>query len=173
MIKLLRIRIVRILSNFFMENGLENKRLFGLVCRLQRQMNRDNGNLFSEFGVSPVQLDLIIFVLFQRKKGVKVCQKDIEKHLNLRPSSVSSLLSTLEKKELIVRSVSAGDARTKYVSLTPKGETLCEKHKILMDKCDAAIQSALSEEEQENFKLLIEKIIDGIKNTALKGEDKL
>lgn len=141
---------------------MENKRLYGRICYLQRQMNRENNYLFAEYGINPVQMHALTFVHIQTKEGKSVCQKDIEKHVNLRASSVSTLLGTLEKNGLIIRTVSGGDARTKYVTLTERGKYICIKNKLLMDKCDSVIQSALSEEEQETFKSLLNKIIDEI-----------
>lgn len=141
---------------------MENKRLFGRICYLQREMSRENSFLFSEYGITPVQLHALVFVHVQTKENKRVCQKDIEKHVNLRASSVSALLSTLEKNGFIRRNVADGDARTKYVTLTEKGKSICVKNKILMDKCDALVQSALTEEEQETFKNLLNKIINAI-----------
>lgn len=143
---------------------MENKRLYGLICRLQRHMRRENNSVFAEFGVTPVHLDCLIFVSIESKRGAKVCQRDIERHVNLRPSSVSSLITTLEKNGFILRTVAEGDARTKYITLTEKGKTLCIKHKLLMDKCDSLIEAALDEEEQQTLKTLLNKIISAIGN---------
>lgn len=141
---------------------MENKRLFGKICYLHRQMRRENNFLFAEYGLSPVQLHAMSFVARATKDGNKVCQKDIEKQINLRASSISSLLSTLEKNGFITRTVSEGDARTKYITLTDKGWLVCEKNKQLMDECDGVIQSALEDDEQEQLGALLDKIIGKI-----------
>ena len=141
---------------------MENKRLFGKMCYLHRQMCRDNNQLFAEYGVTPVQMHALIFIHRQTKSGEKVCQKDVEKVVNLRPSSVSTLLSNLEKEGFLVRTVSEGDARTKYLELTEKGKYVCIKDKLFMESCDGAIQTALTEGEQQEFDRLLQKIIDTI-----------
>ena len=141
---------------------MENKRLFGRICCLQRHMSRENNFLFAGYGITPVQMDALVFVLRRTRQGEKVCQKDIEKHVNLRASSVSTLLTTLEKKGYLVRNVADGDARTKYITLTEKGNVLCEEKKLYMERCDALVQSALTEEEQETFITLLNKIMSGI-----------
>ena len=141
---------------------MENKRIFGLMCYLNRQLTRDNNVAFSEYGITPVQLHAMIFLVRSEKQGIRVCQRDIEKQLNLRPSSVSTLLSNLEKGGFITRTVSDGDARTKFIELTEKGKCVCRKDKLLMDECDKAIQSVLTEEEQETFKGLLTKIIEAV-----------
>ena len=137
---------------------MDNKRLYGLLCCLQRQMHRDNHKLFAEYGITHVQMHAMVFIKCETDKGRSVCQKDIEKQVNLRPSAMSTMLSNLEKRGFILRTVSDGDARTKYVSLTEKGKDLCLKDKMLMEKCDKIVQSALTEEEQETFKNLLLKI---------------
>ena len=145
-----------------MRSALENKRIFGLMCYLNRQLIRENNVTLSDYGVTPVQLDAMVYVLKSEKAGIKACQRNIEKHLNLRPSSVSTLLTNLERGGFIARTVSDGDARTKYIVLTEKGKCVCRKNKLLMDECDKAIQSGLSEEEQETLKQLLTKIIEAV-----------
>ncbi len=138
---------------------MENKRLYGLLCCLHRQMSRDNHKLFSEYGITHVQMHAMVFILKETNEGRFVCQKDIEKQVNLRPSAMSTMLTNLEKSGFILRNIAEDDARTKYVSLTEKGKNVCLKDKMLMEKCDGIVQTALTEEEQEIFKNLLLKII--------------
>ena len=138
---------------------MENKRLFGKICFLQRQLYRESNRELAEQGITPVKLQALIYIIKSEHSGNKVCQKDVEKQLNLRPSSVSSLLKSLEKEGYITRTFQDGDARTKYLELTDKGTKLCAKNKLFMEKCDEAVQSALSEKEQDELQKLLEKII--------------
>lgn len=139
---------------------MENKRLFGKICYLHRQMCRENNSLFSENDITPVQLHALTFINRSSANGESVCQKDVEKKINLRASSVSSLISNLERNGFLIRTVSEGDARTKFIELTEKGKAVCFKNKQLMDECDGIIQAALTEEEQEEFEHLLNKILD-------------
>lgn len=137
---------------------MENKRLFGLFCCLHRQMSRESHKLFAEYNLSHVQMYAMIFVQCEEKEGRKVCQKDIERHINLRPSATSTMLANLENRGFLIRTVSEGDARTKFVTLTEKGRSVCLKNKQFMDESDNLIQSALTEDEQTAFKNLLLKI---------------
>lgn len=141
---------------------MENKRLFGKICFIQRQLYREINKDIAEQGMTPVKLQTLIFIIKSRHSGGTVCQKDIEKALNLRPSSVSSLLKSLENEGFLIRAFQDGDARTKYIELTEKGKELCKKNKLFMEKCDVALQSALSEKEQDELQKLLEKIIANI-----------
>ena len=138
---------------------MENKRLFGKICYLQRQLYREINRDLAEQGITPVKLQALIYIVKSGRLGRKVCQRDIEKELNLRPSSVSSLLKSLESEGYLVRTFQEGDARTKYLELTEKGRQLCKDNKLFMEKCDETVQSALSDEEQDELKKLLEKII--------------
>ena len=128
-------------------------------------MMRDNKNVFAERGLNPSQLDVLVFIFRQKQKGENVSQRDIEKRLNIRPSSVSCLIGNLESKGLLTRTVGDSDARIKHLILTPEGETLVLKNKQLMLKCDGIIESAITPEEQEKLSELLEKIISFIENS--------
>ncbi len=140
---------------------MENRRLFGLICYVHREIERRNSECLSSFGISGAQLQTLVFVHKSATEGKKVCQRDVERVLNLRPSSVSTLISNLTSEGYVMRTSSEGDARTKFIELTKKGEELCLKNRELMDKCDELIQNTLTDDEQEQLKTLLLKISDG------------
>jgi DNA-binding MarR family transcriptional regulator len=133
-----------------------------MICRLQRVLHRQNDLRLSEYGISGAQLHALVFIKKSECSGNHICQRDIEREVGLRPSSISSMLANLEKNGYINRMSDEGDARVKYITLTDKGNELCEMDRQLIDKCDELIQSALTEEEQEQLKFLLEKTINTI-----------
>lgn len=151
---------------------MENKRLYGLLCCLQRTLSRKNNVNFAELGVSAVQLQSMIFIKKRARCGKAVCQRDVENELNLRASSVSSMLANLEKSGYITRDFLESDARTKILTLTEKGNEVCMQNKLLIDKCDEDLQNALSEEEQVTFRELILKVFDSLENNSLQENNK-
>ena len=142
---------------------MEKKRLFGRMCCLHALIVRKIDSLLSEYGLNGMQMHTMIFVKIKNMRGEKVCQRDVERETGLRPSSVSSMLSNLERSSFIVRTPSEEDARTKYITLTPEGDELCEKNKELMNNADHIIEDALTEEERANLSELLFKIIAHIK----------
>ncbi len=142
---------------------MEKKRLFGRMCCLHALLVRKIDSLLSEYGLNGMQMHTMIFVKIKNMRGEKVCQRDVERETGLRPSSVSSMLSNLERSSFIVRTPSEEDARTKYITLTPEGDELCEKNKELMNNADLIIEDALTEEERANLSELLFKIIAHIK----------
>jgi DNA-binding MarR family transcriptional regulator len=131
-----------------------------MINCLQRTLSRQAEIDLSEYGLSGVQMHTLVFLRIKGLHGEKVCQRDIERETGLRPSSVSSMITVLEKNGFIVREQSQSDARTKYLNLTEKGVTVCEKHKKVMVHGDILIEDALTPEEQESLKYLLNKILD-------------
>ncbi len=137
-------------------------RLFGSICSVHRALVRNNDGNLAEYGISAVQLHALVFIRLSELRGISVCQRDVERETGLRPSSVSAMLGNLERADIITRTPSKDDARTKYISLTPLGEELCIKNKELMDRCDEQVCAALTDEEQATLKRLLVKILASI-----------
>ncbi len=142
---------------------MKNKKLFGLMCYVHRELARRNSENLAVLGISGAQLQALVFVHKNALSGTPVCQRDVERELNLRASSVSALLADLTANGYVTRDHAEGDARTKFICLTAKGEELCLKNKALYDECDGMIMDALTEEEQESFRSLLIKIFDHVK----------
>ncbi len=136
-----------------------SRNLFAKINYIHRQMKRSNCKLFEEYGLTPIQFHALSIIRNVSDRGDKARQKDVENGTNLRPSAVSSMLTTLEKKGLIVRRQDEADARSKYVELTEKGLKATEDDKSHLNQCDNVIESALTPEEQDEFDALLNKVI--------------
>jgi MarR family transcriptional regulator, repressor for mepA len=88
-------------------------------------------------------------------QGDKFCQKDLEYTMNLRGSSITSLLQRLEKKGFIIRSSGDEDGRTKQLQITEKGNKLIEEMEAVFQNVEAIILQNMSKEEEEIFKRLL------------------
>jgi MarR family transcriptional regulator, repressor for mepA len=88
-------------------------------------------------------------------QGDKFCQKDLEYTMNLRGSSITSLLQRLEKKGFIVRSSGEEDGRTKQLQITEKGNKLIEEMEAVFQNVESIILQNMSKEEEEIFKKLL------------------
>ena len=73
----------------------------------------------------------------------EIYQKDLEKVLNLRRATVSGVLKTMEKNNLIERIIDSNDTRTKKIVLSNNAQKVFEssKEKIesLEKKCISGI----------------------------------
>lgn len=66
----------------------------------------------------------ILCWLYEHRNDGDIFQKDLEKQLRLRRSSVTGVLQVMERNGLIERTPVSSDARLKKLTLTPRAEEL-------------------------------------------------
>ena len=111
--------------------------------------------------ISHVQADILGY-LYKNKNRV-IYQNEIEKEIGARRSTISGILRTMEKNELIKRCDSLNDARKKEVSLTIKS---IKKHDELEKKIvvfEKELLKGISCEEKEIFFRVIDKLKENLK----------
>lgn len=85
----------------------------------------------------------------------KFCQKDLERAMNLRGSSITSLLQGLERKGFIIRSSGDEDGRTKQLSITEKGTELINEMQEVFKEVESLLLKGMTTEEKETYKRLL------------------
>jgi len=88
---------------------------------------------------------------FIAKKG-NPSMKDIATHLKITPPSVTAIIETMQKKDLLIRVLSEKDRRTIRVTLTPKAWKL---FRTFHEKKIAVLTSMLSKLDDTKQKQLI------------------
>ncbi|WP_429970643.1 MarR family winged helix-turn-helix transcriptional regulator [Fructilactobacillus sp. Tb1] len=89
-----------------------------------------------------------------------IIQSDLAKMLHRRNPTISSIVSNLEKAELIERKVPKNNIRRKEIYLTPKGDKL---YKDIMGKFksfDEILVEHLDEHDQAELIRILKKIMD-------------
>ena len=92
------------------------RKIIILSKRIHRRL--DNGT--SKYGITGVQSRILGFIYHNSEKR-DIFQKDIEEELDIRRSSVTSVLQLMEKNGYIERVSVSKDARLKKIILTEKG----------------------------------------------------
>lgn len=111
---------------------------------------------------TPTQMQILAYILECRDK--EIYQRDLEKVLNLRRATVSGVLKTMEKNDLVKRVTDNNDTRSKKVILQEKAINIFKRHKKLMLEIENNITKNISEEEIEIFCNIIDKMKENIKN---------
>ena len=96
-------------------------------------------------------------------KDKVIHQSDIEKEMLLRRSTISGILNTMEKNNLIKRSNSEVDARKKKIALTSYS---LNKHKEIEKKIadfEKNLLKGISIKEKQNFIKIIDKLKENLK----------
>ncbi|MCR1949807.1 MULTISPECIES: MarR family transcriptional regulator [Clostridium] len=124
---------------------------------LSHKIKRRIGKVSLEYGISTMQAKILGYIFHQAPKR-DIFQKTIEEEFDIRRSSVTSVLSLMEKNGLIERVSVCEDARLKKIILTDKG---AEVHKSVykeIETVESIIYNSLSEEELELFNDILERL---------------
>lgn len=117
---------------------------------LSHKIKRRIGKVGLEYGISEVQAKILGFIYINSSKK-DIFQKTIEEEFDIRRSSVTSVLTLMEKNELIKRSSVSEDGRLKKIILTDKG---IEVNKLVYKeivKIEEIISDTLSKDELDVF----------------------
>ena len=128
---------------------------------LSHKIKRRIGKVSLEYGISSMQAKILIFV-FQQSSKRDIFQRDIEEEFDIRRSSVTSVLTLMEKNELIKRVSVTEDARLKRLILTDKGVYIYESIFKEIEAIEYIISESLSTEEFDLLWGLIQRLIKKI-----------
>ena len=124
--------------------SIEIKKIDSLIVRKIISYDKN-----SNYQLTPVQI-VIIKYLVKNKNNI-VYQKDIEKKLGLRKSTISGILSTMIKNGIITRSESTTDLRSKEIRLSDKGLELDKKMKKKAIEFENLLQNNIDPKDLEIF----------------------
>lgn len=107
----------------------------------------------------------VIGFVFHSKNPVY--QKDIETEFQIKRSTASTLLASMEKNGLITRRSVDHDARLKQVILTDKARKMHETFLVTAKKVEENLARGLSDEELRNFFSTLDKISDNARSMII------
>ena len=136
--------------------GIEIKKIDSLIVRKIISYNKN-----SNYQLTPVQI-VIIKYLVKNKNNI-VYQKDIEKKLGLRKSTISGILSTMIKNGIITRTESTTDLRSKEIRLSDKGLELDKKIKKKAIEFENLLQNNIDPKDLEIFYKVTNQIQKNLK----------
>lgn len=150
---------------------MENKNILYQIKSLEKMIIRnliieeriDEGELEHLQRSTPTQMQIIEYILKHEKDGA-VHQKDLEHILNLRRATVSGVLQTMERNQLIKRVTNSEDTRTKKIILNEKAKEMFCKHKKQIDELENVVIKGISKQELEIFSRVLEIMKQNIQN---------
>lgn len=130
---------------------------------LSQKIKRRVGKVSSEYGISSIQAKILGYIYANIEKK-DIFQKSIEEEFDIRKSSVTSVLTLMEKNGLIKRVSVSGDARLKKLTLTDKG---IEIHKSIykeIEKLENTISDTLTDKELDKFDEYLVRLINKLED---------
>ena len=129
------------------------KRISILTKRIHRRIDKEA----AKYGITGVQARILGFVYHNYTKK-DIFQKDIEEELDIRRSSVTSVLQLMEKNGYIQRVSVSEDARLKKIMLTEKGLEIQRNVYNFILEFEKSLQDELSEAEMNILISLIDRL---------------
>jgi len=100
-------------------------------------------------------------------KNPGVSSRELCEILDVRPSSLSEILSRAEADGLITRAVDEADRRIQRVSLSPRGQQIVSEMEAARDKDARQKTSCLTEDEKAQFCALCDRLSEHMEKLAL------
>lgn len=113
---------------------------------------------------SPTQMRIIDYLTQNQNK--KVYQKDLENIFNLRRATISEVLITMEKNNMIERVISKDDTRTKEIKLSEYSKKFFETSKKRILELEHVITKDIDNEDLKTFVNVINKMKENILNMS-------
>lgn len=134
-----------------------NRKIPFEIKTLDNMINRKICNSIEKISISHTQASILRFLYNNQDKIIY--QTDIEKEVDVRRSTISGILDTMEKNNLIKRKSSKKDARKKEIALTTSS---LNKHKEV-DKKIASFEDNLLKGIDEKELIVFINVIDKLK----------
>ncbi len=146
---------------------MKEERLLYQIKELEKMIFRalllENGTIeeLSCKPLTPTQMQILEFILNHQQE--EIFQRDLEEVLNLRRATVSGVLQTMEKNNLIERVVSEKDARVKKIILNPKAKAMFEKREKKMQELEKVVISEIDSNDLISFLNILKQMKENIK----------
>lgn len=131
-----------------------------IIHQIQHKIKIKYDANLEKHGVTLQQSKIIAYLLLN--KDLDTFQKDIEKAFNLKSSTITSILNTLENKELIKRVSIEEDRRAKKIVLTEKGENLQKNIFKSIENIEEELVKDMTESEKEMLHKLLLIVYENI-----------
>lgn len=131
------------------------------IKMLDNMIDRKICSGVEKISLTHAQARILRFLFTNKDKTIY--QKTIEKEVGVRRSTISGILDTMEKNNLIIRKSSIYDARKKEIALTINS---LNKHKEIEKKIadfESVLLKGITDEEKEAFFKTIDKLKENLK----------
>ncbi len=139
---------------------MESRRIIRDMNCVSNKISRHLDNLLAKQDITHMQFATLSFIAHYTKNNKDVFQKNLEVYFDIRPSSVSSILSLMEEKQLLKRISVKNDARLRKILLTPKGEKKYNEVYAIVTSFEDRLYSLFSENEIKVFFDVLDRLYD-------------
>lgn len=137
--------------------------LFPLLKKINGLLFRQINELCQKYGITGKQF-MLLYYLHQNEleEKDKLMQNKIEDEFQVRRSTVTSIMQTLENKGFIIRSTDILDQRKKVIQLTGKAKEVIKLAKTERLHKDSVVFSILNQSEYNTLVTLLNRIYSNL-----------
>ena len=118
------------------------------------------GTMDEMASITQSQMQILDYIVECGKN--EIYQKDLEEAVDLRRATVSGILQTMEKNQLITRVIDDTDTRTKKIILTKESEKRIAKNKEKVATLQKITTEGISDEDLETFRIVLRKMTQNV-----------
>ena len=127
---------------------------------IARKIARGGNNKYA-MNISPIQVRIVKYLVKQNNKAI--LQKDMEYIFNIRRSTVSGVIKTMEKNNIIIRENVKDDNKSKEIKLTDKVYKRANDLVKELKELDLELLKDVNKEDLEVFMRVLKNIQDNLK----------
>lgn len=109
--------------------------------------------------ISPMQSRVLSYLY---NAEAEVTQRTLEQFLMVKPSTVNGIVSRLEEKGLITRTVSAYDGRCRILQLTQEGRDANDRIKDILAQVNAQMEQGFTPEELSLLRSMLLRVAENL-----------
>lgn len=126
------------------------------IHKVSNKIRRQIDQIASKYDLTHSQYAIIVYII--KNKDRDVFQRDIEDEFSIRRSSVSAILSHLEKKGYIERNTVLHDARLKKITATSKAEKVMAESMGKIASFENNLMKSVTSEDLKIFYKVLDKL---------------
>jgi DNA-binding MarR family transcriptional regulator len=174
-------KFVRKTGSFYLQNGIlqlvknsdfnldfQNKNIESKIVAAFERISQAYRVLLwqesKEFSLSPIQVQVLIFLLHHSEEKRKVSY--LANEFNMTKATISDSIKALEQKKLIRKDFEPQDTRSYIINLTTKGRGIAEQSSLFSNEIRTPLYK-LSQDEKSNLLLSLFGIIDHLNKSGI------
>lgn len=130
--------------------------LGSLLWRVAKKIHYRVDNEFVPYGITVEQWTALRTIKEHEKKAF--CQKDLALTIHKNQNTIKSLITHLESKELIHRTIDTSDKRNILLTTTDKGKELIHTLNCIEQQANASVFNSISPLEKDVLRQILTKI---------------
>ncbi|MDL1891942.1 winged helix-turn-helix transcriptional regulator [Sphingobacteriales bacterium CHB3] len=138
------------------QNSEIDSRIVAALERISEAFRVLLWNESKEYALSPIQIQMLIFLLTHSEEQRKVSY--LAQEFNMTKATISDALRVLEEKSLVKKTSDPNDSRSFVLDLTKKGKDIAEKTSFFTNELQTPINKLYSDD-KENLLLSLMTII--------------